>query len=105
MRPSLDPNRFDVEAEQAADALRARRLHADVAQHLASRYKLLRVDMTRRDSPNQALGKQYNIEVYPTLMLYNSSGGEVARCYGLSATDLMRWLKSDGQAVKQYIVE
>jgi len=175
MRPSLDPNRFDVEAEQAADASRAWRRHVaigalvvamlalrilfpagppranaralgwrswndasahvagqqgdkptlvlftadwcagcysfetevlarpDIAQHLASRYTLLTVDMSRRDSPNQALGKQCNIEVYPTLILYNRGGGEVARCYGLSAEELMLWLKTDGRAVKQYI--
>jgi len=176
MRPSLDPNRFDMEADQKADAARAWRGHLviivvavavltlrflafpptpppanakdvgwkswddatahlgnkqsdkptlvlftadwcgacyafetkvlarpDIAQHLASRYTLLTVDMSRRDSPNQALGKQYKIEVYPTLILYNSSGGEVARCYGLSAPELMLWLKTDGEAIKQYI--
>ena len=31
MRPSLDPNRFDVEADHAADASRAWRGHVAVA--------------------------------------------------------------------------
>jgi hypothetical protein len=42
--------------------------------------------------------------VYPTLILYNRAGtGEVARCYGKSADDLMLWLRSEGRAVRQYI--
>ena len=78
----------------------------DVREYLQSRYTLVMIDMSHRDGPNRALGEQYKIEVYPTLILYSRGGGrEVARCYGLSAKDLVEWLRSDGRAHRQIIVD
>jgi len=76
----------------------------DIRRHLESRYTLVLVDLSRNDAQAKAIIKQYNIEVFPTLILYNRGGSrEIARCYGLSATDLLLWLRSDGRAVRQII--
>ena len=74
----------------------------DVREYLQSRYTLLVVDLTRKDSPNHALAAAHNVEVYPTLILYKR-GVEVTRCYGLSAEHLVLWLRSEGRAVKHIL--
>jgi thiol:disulfide interchange protein len=76
----------------------------DVRQYLQDRYTLIVVDCTRNDARTKTITDQYSIEVYPTMILYNRAGtGETARCYGLSAKELVLWLRSEGKAVRQII--
>ncbi|MEA2707580.1 MAG: hypothetical protein QOF78_181 [Phycisphaerales bacterium] len=72
----------------------------EVKTQMTARYTPIMVDMSRRDSPNHALAKQYKIEALPTLVLYNREGRELARTHALPVEDLVAWLRSDGGTTK-----
>jgi len=75
-------------------------VRADVRNQMQSRYTPIMVDLTRPDSPNQALARQYKIEAIPTLVLYNADGRELARTHALPPEELLTWLASDGRKVR-----
>jgi len=76
-------------------------VRADVRGVMESRYTPIKVDLTRQDSPNQFLARQYTIEAIPTLILYDAGGRELARTHALGPAQLLAWLRSDGRKLQE----
>jgi thiol:disulfide interchange protein len=75
-------------------------VRADVRGVMESRYTPIKVDLTSRESPNQALARQYQIAAIPTLILYDVDGRELARTHALGPDELLAWLRSDGRKTR-----
>jgi len=75
-------------------------VRGDVRTVMQSRYTPIMVDLTKPDSPNQALARQYKIDVIPTLVLYDADGRELARTNALPPDQLLAWLRSDGKSIQ-----
>jgi thiol:disulfide interchange protein len=71
-----------------------------VKQYLQDNYTLVTVDLSDRDGPNNNRARDFAVHVIPTLILYNTSGNEIARGYGMPADVLLLWLRSGGTAIK-----
>jgi thiol:disulfide interchange protein len=70
----------------------------DVRATMESRYTPIMVDLTEAGSPNEALARQYKIESLPTLVVYDSGGGEIARAHAMEADELLEWLRRNYRA-------
>jgi thiol:disulfide interchange protein len=71
-----------------------------VRGYMESRFTPIMVDLSRPDTPNQSLARQYNIRGFPTLVMYDRAGREVARTHALPADQLLAWLRSDGRKLQ-----
>jgi thiol:disulfide interchange protein len=72
----------------------------DVRSYMQSNYTPIMVDLTQSDSPNQALARQYKIDVIPTLVAFDGNGGEVARSHAMPGNELLAWLRTNYRARK-----
>jgi len=73
---------------------------AKVKKYLSEHYTLVVVDLSDRDGPNNARAKEFGVRAIPTLILYNTSGKEVSRGYGMPIDTFLLWLRTDGAAFK-----
>ena len=72
----------------------------DVRAYMESHHTPIKVDLTQPGGANQALARKYNIEVIPTLVLYDADGRELARTNTLPPEQLLAWLRSHGKSLQ-----
>lgn len=65
-----------------------------VAQYLADNYILIKIDMTDRDSPNQAIARDYDVKSIPTMIIYTSQGIEIDHLSGfIGPREFLEWIR------------
>lgn len=67
---------------------------AQVAKYLKDNYILIKIDLTDRQSPNQAIALEYEVSSIPTMFIYTSRGVEIDSINGfIPPRDFLEWIK------------
>ena len=67
---------------------------AEVAKYLEDNYILIKIDLTNRQSPNQAIAREYEVSSIPTMFIYTSSGMEIDTMIGfIPPHEFLEWIE------------
>ena len=65
-----------------------------VAKYLADNYILIKIDLTDRQSPNQAIAREYEVNSIPTMFIYTSLGIEIDSINGfIPPREFLEWIR------------
>ena len=65
-----------------------------VAKYLKENYILIKIDLTDRQSPNQAIAREYDVSSIPTMFIYTSRGIEIDSKNGyIGPRDFLEWIR------------
>jgi len=65
-----------------------------VKQYLKDNHTLVVVDLTDRTGPNTNRAREFSVQAIPTLILFDVSGNEKARDFGMPSEPMLKWLKT-----------